>query len=69
MKTCNRCKGSGIIEGEIYSPAKCEYRMAIFGCEDCESKGWRGDETGRAYGGTSYRNERPYGEPKVKGIT
>ncbi len=58
---CQRCKGSGMLEAQLLNHANCEYDWHIFGCDDCLSKGWRGDETGRVYVATSYMNERPFG--------
>lgn len=60
-KKCQRCKGSGMLEADLLNRGTLEYDTHIFGCDDCFGKGARGDETGRVYAGTSYRNERPYG--------
>lgn len=61
--TCQRCKGSGMIEAQLMNPGSGAYSWHIFGCEDCFGNGVRGDETGRVYAGTCYRGERPYGVP------
>lgn len=60
MKQCQRCKGSGMLSAYL----KNDYVPSIFGCEDCCGKGyrgWPGDDSNRAYAGTSYRYESPYG--------
>lgn len=63
-RTCQRCKGSGMLEADLLNLGSRDYVRHIFGCDDCCGKGTRGDETGRVYASTSYRNERPYGEPR-----
>jgi DnaJ-class molecular chaperone len=60
---CKRCKGSGMLEAQLKNLATLDYDWAIIGCDDCRGKGDHDDEPGRVYAPTSYRNERPYGEP------
>ncbi len=59
---CKRCKGSGTLEAQLLNLRNRDYEWAIFGCEDCISKGIRVHEPDRVYSGTSYRKERPYGD-------
>lgn len=53
-----------MLEAQLRNSGTCNYDWHIFPCDNCEGKGWRGDETGRVYAPTLYRNERPYGEPR-----
>ncbi len=57
---CSRCRGSGMLEGDLMNHGTCTLETHIFACDDCEGKGERGDETNRVYAPTSYPNERPY---------
>lgn len=63
MTKCNRCKGSGMLRADLLSRRDCSYITHVISCDDCQGKGYRGDETGRVYCSVTYKNERPYGSP------
>lgn len=58
---CDRCKGTGSLEADLMNLGTRNYERHVIECPNCFGKGWRGDETGRVYGGVELKNERPYG--------
>lgn len=63
---CDRCKGSGSLSAELENLGTKRWDRHIIGCPNCYGRGWRGDETGRVYGGMILRNERPYGSERER---